>query len=229
LRDPSKTQLLEELERFAAKVNQAQEGALAWVIVSGHGKVMRDGRFHLLVPGPPTGRTDDELSSDDFYAKIDMIHGPVVIQLDTCESGRFHRDVANNRPSAGEGAAEWGRVIVTASDGRATESYELKHSLLCAASLEYLNGRYEPTNPAPHKPDWLATYRPADQPFNLRDFGQYLDRRVEQLNKWRKDTNPDHWVNVRPEPSTLKLTRLPWNSSAPAATSQPSDLSEGAR
>src|SRR5262249_47737006 len=66
---PSRDQLLDAL---AALKRQAPEGALAWVLISGHGVVAADGRFQVVLAGGPDG-ADELVSWDDIYARIDQV------------------------------------------------------------------------------------------------------------------------------------------------------------
>ncbi len=197
LLNPTKKQLVRALEQFADAVNQAPEGAVAWVIVSGHGKVQGDGRFHLLIPGEPAAQEDDSLASDEFFAKIDRICGPVVVLLDTCESSQSLKEAATvNRVVLSQQAADWGRLVISAGTGVTVETDDWGHSALCLAVLECVTGRYQ--FQGGHDPDHLTYCLQAGRPFvTLEGFSQYLKSRVKQLYLERRLRKPDSTATGR--------------------------------
>jgi hypothetical protein len=180
---PTRDQLLEAL---GALKRQAPEGAVAWVLISGHGVVAPDGRFYLVLAGPDGA--DEKVSWDDVYAQIDQVRCPVVVLLDTCSSGQIHTDVATLSRLAFGKQSHVGRVLISASYDRAHEADEWGHSALCLACLECLRGEYL-FNRAVAQPD-LAHYARGgaeDRRVTLEDFRRYLVDRVEKLYEWRGD------------------------------------------
>jgi hypothetical protein len=205
LLNPTRDQLLDKLQQFANLVNAAQGGSLAWVVISGHG-VAEHGRFHVLTPGDQS-KPDGRVSADDLAEKIDQIHGPVVLVLDTCDSGQVHHDLRYRMASA-----NWGRVVISASYERAIESDRWKHSALCLATLEYLEGEYLLHDRRDF--DHLPYYVQSETPWRtLRGFCAYVERRVEQLNKGREDLTRNRRVDVSKTPS-LDLAERPFKIAA---------------
>src|SRR5205807_614854 len=120
---PTRVQLLDAL---ADLHRRAPAGSVAWVAISGHGIVAPDGQFFLTLAG--RDGPDEQVSWEDVYPRIDQVHCPVVVVLDTCSSGEVHSSLATAIGHVRQ--PHWGRVLITASFGRAHEADDWGHSAL---------------------------------------------------------------------------------------------------
>jgi hypothetical protein len=204
LLNPTRDQLLDALR---ALKRQAPEGAVAWILISGHGAVTAEGRFHLVLAGAP-GKPDEQVSWDDVYAEIDEVRCPVIVLLDTCYSGRIHTDVSTLSRLVFGKHAHLGRVLISASSDQADDSAKWgEHSAMCLACLECLSGKYLSSEVAA-EPDLghYAHVRAGRRLVTLEDLRRYLEDRVAKLYELRGGVRTAE-IGVHPSPG-LKMTRI---------------------
>jgi hypothetical protein len=196
LLNPTREQLLEALAGLKRK---ATEGSVAWIAISGHGVVSADERFYLVLSGKDGA--DEKVPWDEVYAAIDQVRCPVVVLLDTCSSGEIHTDLGTRARLAFGKHSPSGRVLFSASFGRAHEADDWGNSALCLAAIECLRGERLYQKVARPDLDVYVQSRGDRREVTLENFQRYLKDRVHELYNARGGANPASRVDESHTPA----------------------------